>query len=60
VIVLESGMINNFTAIYCVTRSSTDAEEPHDVSEAQNVALEKACNRGMIYKDIQGHYNCYY
>jgi len=35
------------------TRSSADAEGPHDAS-LRNTALEKAC------KNTQGHYNCCY
>jgi len=33
------------------TRSSADAEGLRDVSQIQNIPLEKACNRGMTFKD---------
>jgi len=38
------------------TRNTTDAEGPHDVPQVRNIALEKACNRGMTF-NTQGHYS---
>jgi len=40
-----------------VTRSSADAERPRDAPQIRNIALEKACNQAMTFKDTQGHYN---
>ena len=34
------------------TRSSSDAEEPCDAPQIQNIAHEKACNRGMILRTL--------
>jgi len=42
------------------TRSSVDAVRPHYVPQLQNIALEKACNKGMTFKDTQGYHNCCY
>jgi len=42
------------------TRSSADAEGPSAVPQIRNIALEKACNTVMTFKDTQGHYNCCY
>jgi len=44
----------------CTTRSSADAEAPHDVPQIWNITFEKACNRGTTFKDSKGHYNCCY
>jgi len=27
--------------------------------QIRNIALEKACNKEMTFKDTQGHYNCH-
>jgi len=37
-----------------------EAEGPRDAPQIRNIALENACNRGMIFKDTQGHYSCCY
>jgi len=43
------------------TRSSAGAKGPRDgPPQIRNIAVEKACNREMTYKDTQGHYNCCY
>ena len=42
------------------TRSSADAEGPRDAPQIRNIALAKACNRWMTFKDTQGHCNCCY
>jgi len=34
------------------------AEGPCDVPQIRNIALEKAFNSGIAFKDTQGHYNC--
>ena len=48
-----------FTAIK--TRSSANVNGPRDAPHVRNIALEKASNRGMTFKDTQGHYNnCFY
>jgi len=45
---------------YKLTKSSADAVGSRDAPQIRNIALEKACNREMIFKDTQGHYNCCY
>jgi len=50
--------------MYCTepeteTRSSSDVEGPHNMPQIQNITFEKACNRGITFKDTQGHHNCY-
>jgi len=42
------------------TRSSADAEGLHDMPQIGNVVLGKVCNKGITFKDTQGHYNCCY
>jgi len=42
------------------TRSSADAEARRDAPQTRNKTHQNACNRGMILKDSQGHYNCCY
>jgi len=42
------------------TRSSANADGPHDMPQIRNIALEKLCNRGMTLNDAQDHYNCCY
>jgi len=37
------------------TGSSAGAERSRDAPQMRNIALEKACNRGMTFKDTQGH-----
>ena len=37
------------------TRSSAEAEGPRDAPQIRNITLEKACNRGMTFKDTQDH-----
>ena len=41
------------------TRSSADAVHGYarDAPQVQNIALKKACNKGMTLEDTQGHYN---
>ena len=39
------------------TRSSADAEGQRDAPQIRNIALEKACNKGMTFKDTQGRYS---
>jgi len=31
-------------------------EGSHNLPQIQNITHEKACNRAMTFKDIQGHY----
>jgi len=31
-----------------------------DALQLRNIALDTACNRGITFKDTQGHYNCCY
>ena len=38
--------------------ADTDTERPRDVPQIRNMALEKACNRGMTCKDTKDHYCC--
>ena len=40
------------------TRSSANAEVPCDAPQVRNIALEKACNRGLTFEDTQGYYSC--
>ena len=54
-----SSMQECSTVIPRRTRSSADAEGPQDATEIQNIALEKAWNMRMTFKDIQSHYNCW-
>jgi len=42
------------------TRSSADAEGPRHAPQIRNMALEKACNREMTFKNTQVHYSCSY
>jgi len=35
------------------TRRPADTEGPCDVPQVRNIAHEKACNRGMTFKDTQ-------
>ena len=35
------------------TRSSANAEGPRDAPQIRNIALEKACNRGMTFKTLK-------
>jgi len=39
------------------TRSSADADRLHNTPKILYIALEKASNRGINFKDTQGHYN---
>jgi len=60
---VKSNLTNSSLANYsCIsnTRSSADAKAPHDVPLIQNIALVKACDRRMTFKDTQGHHNCCY
>ena len=43
-----------------LSRCSADADEQPDTPQIRNIALEKACNSGMTFKDTQGHYSCCY
>jgi len=37
-----------------------DVEGPHNALRIRNIALKKACNSGLTFKDTQGHHNyCY-
>jgi len=37
-------------------RSSADAKGSRDAPQIRDIALEKACNKEMTFKDTQGHY----
>jgi len=37
------------------TRSSADVEGPCNMPKIQSIALEKAGNKGMTFKDTEGH-----
>jgi len=38
-------------------RALADAEGLRDAPQIPKIALEKACNRGMTFKDTQGHHS---
>jgi len=59
-VVLEKTAIKRMAKEQNVTRSNADAEAPCDAPKIQNITPEKACNRGMTFKDTQCHYNCCY
>jgi len=43
-----------------ITRTTEYAQEPHNAPKIQNIALEKACKMGTMFKDSEGHHSCCY
>jgi len=41
-----------------ITESYADAEEPCNTQQTQNIALEKASNRGITINDTQLQHSC--
>jgi len=39
------------------TVQDADAEGPHDMPQIWNIAIGKACNRGITFNNTQGHYS---
>jgi len=35
-----------------------EALQIQNATQIQNIALEKVCNKGMTFKDTEGHHNC--
>jgi len=42
------------------TRSSANVDGWRDASQIRTVTFERACNRGMTFKDTRSHHNCCY
>jgi len=56
-----SSLIRTDVLVRQPTTSSADAEGPRDARrQIRTGALEKACNRGITFKDTQGLHNCCY